>query len=64
LPNEVVDGKGEKRVSKAEVLIQAKTHIMELEKGEKALEDEKLELEETVKELKRRWVKLGGTYMP
>jgi hypothetical protein len=64
LPNEVGDGKGEKRVSKAEVLIHAKTHIRELEKGKKALEDEKLELEETVKKLKRKWIRLGGICMP
>jgi len=59
LPKEGGDGKGEKRVSKADVLIQAKTHIEELQRGEKALEDENLELEEAAKDLKRRWVGLG-----
>jgi hypothetical protein len=63
-PKEGGDGKGEKRVSKAEVLIQAKSHIKELERGEKALEEENLKLEGAVKDLTRRRVGLGGNCMP
>jgi BMFP domain-containing protein YqiC len=64
LPKEGGEGKGEKRASKTEVLIHAKSHIKELERREKALEDENLELEGAMKDLKRRWVGLGGNCMP
>jgi hypothetical protein len=60
LPKEDRDGKDEKRVNKAGVLIRAKKQILDLEMEEKALEDEKLSLEGVVKELKGRWAKLGG----
>lgn len=54
----------EKRVSKAEVLILAKKYIEELEREKRELEEENSGLEETVTELKKRWVNLGGVCLP
>jgi hypothetical protein len=64
LPREDGGYTGEKRVSKAEVLVLAKKHIMELERERRALEAENMDLENSVEELKRRWVGLGGICMP
>jgi len=55
---------GEKRVSKAEVLILAKSRIEELEAGKKSLEAERIELQTSFEGLKERWVDLGGICMP
>jgi len=52
------------RVSKAEVLMLAKRHIMQLENEKRVLEDERQELEGDVGELKRRFVGMGGFCMP
>jgi hypothetical protein len=64
LPREDNGLANEKRVSKAEVLILAKKHIEELEREKRELEEENVGLEETVTELKKRWVNLGGVCMP
>jgi predicted nuclease with TOPRIM domain len=64
LPREENGIANEKRVSKAEVLILAKKHIEELEREKRELEEENVGLEETVIELKKRWVNLGGVCMP
>jgi hypothetical protein len=64
LPREEGGYAGEKRVSKAEVLVLAKKHIMRLERERRALEEENRGLEGSVAELKRRWVGLGGICMP
>jgi hypothetical protein len=64
LPREENGLANEKRVSKAEVLILAKKHIEELEREKRELEEENVGLEETVTELKKRWVNLGGVCMP
>ena len=55
---------GEKRVSKAEVLVLAKKHIMELERETRELEVENEILEDSIEELKKRWVEQGGMVMP
>jgi hypothetical protein len=55
---------GEKRVSKAEVLILANDRIGELEVGKKILETERIQLQMSFERLKERWVDLGGICMP
>jgi Helix-loop-helix DNA-binding domain len=52
------------RVSKAEVLILAKRHIVELEREKVMLESRRRELESDVDDLKRRFVAMGGVCMP
>lgn len=51
-------------MSKSEVLVLAKKHIIQLERERRVLEGENRELEENVEGLKRRWVRLGGICMP
>ncbi|KAH6666317.1 hypothetical protein B0J14DRAFT_200860 [Halenospora varia] len=64
LPLEAVGGvDGEKKVSKAEVLVLAKEHIRELERENRMLEEENFGLKNAVEELRRRWVELGGVVM-
>jgi hypothetical protein len=55
--------RGERRVSKAEVLVLAKRHIQRLEREKKALEDERGDLESRVRELRRRWEGVGGVVL-
>ena len=64
LPIEDQTSVGEKRVSKAEVLVLAKKHIMELERETRELEVENEILEDSIEELKKRWVEQGGMVMP
>ncbi len=64
LPRDEACYAGEKRVSKADVLVLAKKHIMDLEQETKMLEDENRCLAGDVEGLKRRWVGLGGMVMP
>ena len=47
-------------VSKAEVLVLAKTHIVQLEREKMMLEEKRLALEKDVEDLKRRFVGVGG----
>jgi len=55
---------GDKRVSKAEVLILAKKHIQKLEMERRELEEVNVELEGRVEGLIRRWADLGGMVLP
>lgn len=55
---------GDKRVSKAEVLVLAKKHIARLETEKRELEFINEELEEKVEGLRRTWVGLGGVVLP
>ncbi len=64
LPKEDGGHGGEKRVSKVEVLVLAKQHIIELEREKRTLEAENMDLENSIDELKKRWVGLGGICMP
>jgi len=64
LPRDEAGYPGEKRVSKAEVLVLAKKHIMDLERETRMLEDENKTLAGDVEGLKRRWVELGGVVVP
>jgi predicted nuclease with TOPRIM domain len=60
LPREENGLANEKKVSKVEVLDLAKKHIEELERKKRELEEDNVGLEETVTELKKRWVNLGS----
>ncbi len=64
LPKEDGGHAEDKRVSKVEVLVLAKKHIMELERERRVLEAENMDLENNIDELKRRRVGLGGICMP
>lgn len=64
LPREDEDNGEEKKVSKAEVLILARKHIRDLEKGTKRLEEENERLEAMIGGLKERWVESGGVVLP
>lgn len=65
LPREAIGGvDGEKRVSKAEVLVLAKEYIRELERKRKMLEEENFGLENAIEGFRRRWIELGGVAMP
>jgi predicted nuclease with TOPRIM domain len=55
---------GEKRVSKAEVLIWAQRHIKELEKDKAKLVEEKEGLVGNVDSLRRQWVCLDEGCVP
>lgn len=55
---------GEKRVSKAEVLVLAKNYIAKLEREKTELEEVNGSLEERIDGLRRRWVGLGGVVLP
>jgi flagellar biosynthesis chaperone FliJ len=50
---------GEKRVSKAEVLVHANQYIQELEEEMRVLEEKNKSLEECVEGWKEKWTKLG-----
>jgi hypothetical protein len=52
------------RVSKAEVLMFATRHIVELERKKLILENKRVELETDVEEWNGRYVVLGGVCMP
>ncbi|KAH6684574.1 hypothetical protein B0J14DRAFT_646481 [Halenospora varia] len=56
LPKELSD----KRVGKAEVLVNANQYIQDLEKGLKALEQKNANLEANMKTMNRKWLGLGG----
>jgi hypothetical protein len=60
LPKEPVGEAGEKRVSKAEVLVHANEYIQELEEEMRLLEEKNDGLEECVQGWKVRWSKSGG----
>jgi len=60
LPKEPVGEAGEKRVSKAEVLVHANEYIQELEEEMRALEEKNYGLEECVEGWKLRWSNSGG----
>ena len=64
LPKDLERDGADQRVSKAEVLVLAKRHIMQLEREKKVLEEEKSELEGNVLELKSKFVAMGGICMP
>lgn len=55
---------GDKRVSKAEVLVLAKKHIARLEMEKRELESINGELEGKVEGLRRTWIGLGGVVLP
>jgi hypothetical protein len=55
---------GEKKVSKSEVLVLAKQHIQQLEEEKSVLEKERQELEASVEEMRRKWIRLGGVCLP
>jgi hypothetical protein len=57
--NDERDGPG-KKVCKAEVLVFAKRHIMQLEREKRALEEQREELEDALGSLKRRFLPMGG----
>lgn len=64
LPNDDDRDGAKSRVSKAEVLMLAKRHIVQLEQEKTMLEEQRMELENGVEELKRRFVQMGGVCMP
>lgn len=64
LPSDDDQDRAKSRVSKAEVLMLAKRHIVELEDEKMMLEGQRHELESNVEELKRRFVGMGGVCMP
>jgi hypothetical protein len=45
-------------------LMLAKRHIVQLEHEKMVLEEQRMELENGVEELKRRFVQMGGVCMP
>jgi len=53
-------GGTERKVTKAEVLVLAKTHIQTLERAKMTLESDKKALQEDVQRLKAAWVNVGG----
>jgi hypothetical protein len=64
LPNNDDRNGAKSRVSKAEVLMLAKRHIVQLEREKMMLEGQRVELESDLEELKRRFVEMGGVCMP
>ena len=64
LPSEDDRAGAKSRVSKAEVLMLAKRHIVQLEREKMELEGRRRELESGVEDLKRRFVGMGGVCMP
>ena len=64
LPKDLERDGADQRVSKAEVLVLARRHILQLETEKKVLEEKRSELEGDVVELKRRFVGIGGICMP
>jgi len=63
LPKDLEGNGTDQRVSKAEVLMLAKRHILQLEREKKVLEEERSELQSDVIELKTRFVEMGGVCM-
>jgi len=64
LPSEDDQDGAKSRISKAEVLMLAKRHIVELEREKVMLEEEHHALESDVEDLKRRFIEMGGVCMP
>lgn len=64
LPKDLEKDGVDQRVSKAEVLVLAKRHIIQLEREKKVLEEERSGLEGDVLELKSKFVAMGGICMP
>jgi hypothetical protein len=64
LPKELAGEAGEKRVSKAEVLVHANEYIQELEEEMRLLEEKNDGLEECVESWKVKWSKFGGGNVP
>jgi predicted nuclease with TOPRIM domain len=52
------------RVSKADVLVLAKKHIMQLEREKMMLEEQRQKLQGNVQELRRKFMEVGGVCMP
>jgi predicted nuclease with TOPRIM domain len=57
-------GDADRRISKGEGLVLAKSHISQLEGEKRVLEEERQELEGNVEELKRRLVGIVGVCVP
>jgi predicted nuclease with TOPRIM domain len=64
LPSEDGGDGARSRVSKAEVLMLAKRHIVELEREKRMLEGQHHALEGDVEDLKKRFMEMGGACMP
>lgn len=64
LPNDDDRDGAKARVSKADVLVLAKKHIVQLEREEMMLEEQRQNLQGNVQELKRRFMEVGGICMP
>ena len=64
LPSEDDRDGAKSRVSKADVLMLAKRHIVELEREKVMLEGRHDSLESDVEDLKRRFMEMGGVCMP
>ena len=64
LPNDDDRDGAKARMSKADVLMLAKRHIVQLEREKMMLEEQRQKLQGNVQELKRRFVEVGGICMP
>jgi len=64
LPSEDDRDGAKSRVGKAEVLMLAKRHILELERKKMMFESKRVKLETDVEKWKGRYVGLGGVCMP
>jgi hypothetical protein len=64
LPEDLERDGADRRVSKAEVLVLAKRHILQLERAKKALVEERSGLERDAVEWKARFVARGGVCVP
>jgi len=64
LPNDDDRVGAKSRVSKADVLVLAKKHIMQLEREKMMLEEQRQKLQGNVQELKRKFMEVGGVCMP
>jgi hypothetical protein len=64
LPNDDDKDGAKSRVSKAEVLMLAKRHIVQLEREKMMLEGQRMELESGLEKLKRMFTEMGGVCMP
>ena len=64
LPNDDDRVGAKSRVSKADVLVLAKKHIMQLEREKMMLEEQRQKLQGIVQELKRKFMEVGGVCMP
>jgi predicted nuclease with TOPRIM domain len=64
LPNDDDRDGAKSRVSKADVLVLAKKHIVQLEREKMMLEEQRQNLQGNVEALRRRFMEVGGICMP